>query len=163
MASAPATGPSPAMGMKMAMASTISGKARMALRTWRTSVETGPLETFFAPKKPRGSETTAPMTVPTQAISSDSTMAVHGDGQVVEVGAALQEHLAEDGPHADRQLEDVGQVDVEAHRAPGHDDRHGAPAGALRRAVEGRIGRTASGAAATLTPASDAGGWRPAR
>ncbi len=63
------------MGMKMAMASTISGKARMALRNWRTSVETGPLETFLAPKKPRGSETMAPMTVPTQAIWSDSTMA----------------------------------------------------------------------------------------
>jgi hypothetical protein len=74
MASAPATGPRPAIGMKMAMASTISGKARMAFRIWRIMLDANPLETFRAPKKPSGSERMAPMTVPTQAISSDSIM-----------------------------------------------------------------------------------------
>jgi hypothetical protein len=74
MASAPATGPSPAIGMKMAMASTISGKARIALSSWRMTFETKPLDTFFAPKNPNGREMMAPMTVPTQASWSDSTM-----------------------------------------------------------------------------------------
>jgi hypothetical protein len=74
IAIAPATGPSPATGIMIAMASTTSGTARMAFSTWRMTFETRPLETFFAPKKPSGSETIAPMTVPTHAICSDSTM-----------------------------------------------------------------------------------------
>ena len=36
--------------------------------------ETSPLETFLAPKKPSGSERIAPITVPTQASWSDSTI-----------------------------------------------------------------------------------------
>ena len=81
IASAPATGPRPAIGMKIAIASTISGNARIALRTWRMMVETRPLDTFFAPKNPSGSEMTAPMIVPTQAIWSDSTIASSARGR----------------------------------------------------------------------------------
>ena len=81
IASAPATGPSPAMGMKIATARMISGKARMALSSWRMTFETRPLETFFAPKKPSGSESAAPMIVPTQAICSDSIIASSARGR----------------------------------------------------------------------------------
>ena len=64
MASAPAVGPRPAMGMNTTTARISSGTARMALSSWRTTFEASPLDTFLAPRKPSGRESTAPITVP---------------------------------------------------------------------------------------------------
>jgi hypothetical protein len=75
IAKAPATGPRPAMGMKIATASTSSGNARIAFSSWRTKPDTMPLDTFLAAKKPSGNDRTAPITVPTQAIQIDSSIA----------------------------------------------------------------------------------------
>jgi hypothetical protein len=60
--------------MNTTMTSTSSGKARMALRTCRTTFEMRPLDTFLAPKKPIGSDRAAPMMVPTHAIQIESSM-----------------------------------------------------------------------------------------
>ena len=46
----------------------------MALRTWRMMFDTSELVMFFAPKNASGSERTAPMMVPSQAIWTYSIM-----------------------------------------------------------------------------------------
>ncbi len=58
----------------------------MALSTWRTMFETRPLDTLRAPKKPIGSETTAPMIVPTHAIQIESSMASAARPRYVQSG-----------------------------------------------------------------------------
>ena len=75
MASAAGNGPRPATGTKKTSSSTSSGTARIASRKMRMAALSGRGETLCAAKNPSGSDRTAPMSVPIQAIWIDSFIA----------------------------------------------------------------------------------------